>query len=134
MLNEIWRHFQMGGWMMWVIFALGFVAVAAAVRFVRQGEHQLLGFLRWMLGALAVSGAMGFGTGMILVFNYAGRVAGAPELAPEAALLKSNLILLEGTGEAMNCPVASLLFSVVIVLLVAVGLRRFPKPNASALV
>lgn len=133
MMYSVWTQFQMGGFMMYVVFACGLVAVASALRFAVRGEHQLLGFLRWMLGVLLASGALGFVTGMVRVFHFAKKQGVTPDLAPEVALLKAQLVVLEGTGEALNCVVASFLFVALLVLVIAIGHRRFPEPNPSAL-
>jgi hypothetical protein len=120
-LQQLWHAFQEGGWAMWPIFGLGLVGVGAAGRFAWRGEHQLLAFMRWLLLTLLACGAFGFSSGMIKVFHY------AAERAEDRALL-----LCEGTGEALNNISGSLLFVVVICLLVAIGQRRFPLPNPSA--
>jgi hypothetical protein len=122
-LQQLWHHFQEGGWAMWPIFGLGLVGVGAAGRFAWRGEHQLLAFVRWLLLTLLACGAFGFSSGMIKVFHYV-----AQRVAPE----NRGGILCEGTGEALNNISAGLLFVVVICLLVAIGQRRFPLPNPSA--
>jgi hypothetical protein len=82
-----------------------------------------LAFVRWLLLTLLSCGAFGFFSGMIKVFHVV-----VERVAPE----NRGLILCEGTGEALNNISASLLFVVVICLLVAIGQRRFPLPNPSA--
>ena len=119
----LWHYFQLGGWAMYPICALGLVGVAAAARFAWRGEHQLLGFLRWLALTVMSCGLFGFFAGMIAVANYV--VHRAP---PERALL----VLIEGFGEALNNVIASLLFTTLLCLFTAVGFRRFPQPNPSA--
>jgi hypothetical protein len=109
---------------MYIVFALGLVAVGAAARFALRGEHQLLGFIRWNLRALLLSGAFGFATGMIKVLHVSAR---ADDSAQAARLV------LEGTSEAANNPAAALMYSVLACIAIAIGQRRFPHPNPSAI-
>jgi hypothetical protein len=130
---SLWHSFQEGGWAMYLIFALGLPGVGAAGRFAWRGEHQLLGFLRWIALTLVASGWFGYFVGMQ-------RVLGAinsellVKFAPADQVLsdKRVYVLIEGTREALTCVSASLMFVVVIGLLGAVGHRRFPLPNPSA--
>jgi hypothetical protein len=121
-MSRLFHSFQDGGWVMYVVFALGLVAMGAALRFALRGEHQLLGFIRWNLRALLLSGAFGFATGMIKVLHFS---AGADDSA------RARLIL-EGTSEAANNPAAALMYSVLACIAIAIGQRRFPHPNPSA--
>lgn len=119
----VWEHIRMGGWAMWPIFALGLVAAGAAARFAWRGEHQLVGFVRWMVLTLIGAGALGFVTGMIRATGIiASRIPREQQLG----------VLIEATGEALNNVSAALLFAVIVCLLTAVGHRRFPLPNPSA--
>ena len=131
MLQSLWRGFQEGGWMMFVIVALGFVSMGAAIRFARRGEYQLLGFLRWMLMTQALAGALGFTTGMVLVLHSASRIAQGQQVGD---LQSVSHVLTLGTKEALSCVCTSLLFAFLVSALVALGLRRFPSPNPSSLV
>lgn len=119
----LWHSFQEGGWVMYLVFALGLVTVGTAVRFALRGEHQLLGFVRWSLRGLLLSGAFGFTTGMIKVLHAAVRT---PDLSQAARLL------IEGTSEAANNLGGALLFSILACIATAIGQRRFPQPNPSA--
>lgn len=116
-------HFKEGGWAMFLILAAGLVGLGAAGRFAWRGEHQLLGFIRWNLATLLLSGLFGFCICMMKVFAYVQGVA-----PPDQRLL----ILMEGTRESLNNPSAALMFALLVTLLTAVGLRRFPQPNPSA--
>jgi len=132
MLQHLWHGFQLGGWMMWVIFALGLPGVGAAGRFAWRGEHQLLASLRWLVGTLVASGWFGFFVGEQKVFGaILGRLG---EFAPSDQVLSDQrmAVLIEGTGEALHCVSGALLFVVVIGLLVTIGQRRFPLPNPAA--
>jgi len=117
------QHFRDGGWVMFVIFAIGLVGTGAAGRFVWRGEHQLLGFIRWNLLSVGVAGAFGFCTAMLKVFAYV-----VERSAPDQRLLD----LMQGTRESLNNPTAALMFALLVATLTAVGLRRFPQPNPSA--
>jgi hypothetical protein len=108
---------------MYVVFALGLVAVGAAVRFALRGEHQLLGFIRWNLFGLLLCGVFGFTTGMIKVLH-------ASALVDDSA--RAARLVLEGTSEAANNPAAALMYSVLACIAIAIGQRRFPQPNPSA--
>jgi len=132
MLQQLWHSFQLGGWMMWVIFGLGLTGVGAAGRFAWRGEHQLLGFLRWLVGTLLASGWFGFFIGEQLVLHAVLYRLG--EFAPPGQVLSDQrtALLIEGTGEALHCVSGALLFVVLIGLLGSVGLRRFPLPNPAA--
>src|ERR1041384_8270466 len=114
-MSGLFPSFQEGGWVMYIVFALGLVAVGTAARFALRGEHQLLGFIRWSLRALLLAGVFGFITGMIKVLHAATR---ASDLALAARLL------LEGTSEAANNPASALLFSILACIAIAIGQRR----------
>ena len=116
-------HFRDGGWVMFVIFAVGLVATGAAGRFVWRGEHQLLGFIRWTLLTLTIAGAFGFCTAMLKVLAYVETLSAPDQRA---------LVLMIGTREALNNPAAGLMFALLVTALTAIGLRRFPQPNPSA--
>jgi nitrate reductase NapE component len=120
---KLWHQFQEGGWAMYPVVALGLVAVGTAARFALRGEHQLLAFIRWTLGSLLLVGAFGFTVGMMKVLHYAQGVSDP--------LLTSRLIM-EGLAEAANNPACALMFGVISSVCIAVGQRRFPLPNPSA--
>ena len=109
--------------MMWFIFLFGLLALSAAGRFAWRGEHQLLAFVRWMCATTFASGVFGFLIGMTKVFQYVVHGAKPGERA---------VILVEGTREALQTLSAASLFVVLGCLLVAVGHRRYPLPNPSA--
>lgn len=117
------EHFREGGWVMFVIFAVGLVGTGAAGRFVWRGEHQLLCFIRWNLLTVMLAGGFGFCVGMLNVFAYV-----QSRSAPDQRLLD----LMQGLRESLNNPTAALMFALLVALLTAVGLRRFPLPNPSA--
>lgn len=121
--SSLWHYFQMGGWAMYPIFVLGLLGVAAAGRFAWRGEHQLLGFLRWLALSVIACGLFGFFAGMIACSRY---------VVYRAPADRAFLVLIEGFGEALNNVTASSMFTAVICLLAAVGFRRFPLPNPSA--
>lgn len=121
--SGLWAYFQMGGWAMYPIFALGVLGVGAAGRFAWRGEHQLLGFLRWLTLTLVACGWFGFFAGMIKVSKAVGY-----RVPPEQGFT----VLVIGFGEALNTVTGALLFTVLICLLIAIGYRRFPLPNPSA--
>jgi len=118
--------------MMWVIFALGLPGIGAAGRFAWRGEHQLLGFLRWLVLTLLASGGFGFFVGMQRVLQAS--VYWANKFAPVDQALSDQRVhvLLEGTREALTCISGALLFVVLIGLLGTLGQRRFPLPNPAA--
>ncbi|HTV21605.1 MAG TPA: hypothetical protein VMG12_23110 [Polyangiaceae bacterium] len=109
---------------MFVVFAIGLVTVGTAIRFALRGEHQLLGFVRYSLRALLLSGLFGFATGMIKVLHY------GSTLTEDYGQMAR--IVIQGTSEAANNPAAALMFSVLACIALAVGQRRFPQPNPSA--
>ena len=108
---------------MYPVFVFGLLAAGAAGRFAWRGEHQLLGFIRGAAATTLSSGAFGFTAGMMMVFN-ASRKADDP--------LQMARIVMEGTSEAANNPAAAFMFMVIVSALLAVGHRRFPMPNPSA--
>lgn len=115
---------------MWAIFAFGLMGVSAAGRFAWRGEHQLLGFIRWMAVTVISSGWFGFFIGMQRAFEYmTSRVAEATVPADLSAIERRGYILFEALKEALSCVSSGLLFLVIICLLGAIGHRRFPLPN-----
>ena len=116
---------------MYLIFALGLPGVGAAGRFAWRGEHQLAAFLRWISFTLLATGAFGFFIGWQKMLQA--MVSGVDWAAPRAVLGdRPLLLLLVGTREALMCVSGALMFVVLIGLLGAVGHRRFPLPNPSA--
>ena len=109
--------------MMYPVFALGLLAVGTSGRFALRGEHQLLGFLHWLLGALLAAGAFGF------IFQMMRVLTATQE--PDDWLLMTRMVM-EGTTEASNVPAAALMFATFSCLLIAAGHRRFPLPNPGA--
>ena|SRR5688572_4924223 len=122
-MTKLWHLFLEGGWMMYPVFALGLFAVTTGGRFAWRGEHQLLGFLRWLLGALLASGSLGFTIGLMKTLNASQRPPDPQQMAR---------IVMEGFTEAANVPALALMFTICTCLLVATGHRRFPLPNPSA--
>jgi hypothetical protein len=123
LLGRLWFAFQEGGWMMWLIFLFGLLAVTAAGRFALRGERQFLSFIHWMSATTLAAGVFGFAIGMSLVFSY---------VVYKARPDDRWLILVDGMREALQNVNAALLFTVLVYLLVAVGHRRYPLPNPSA--
>jgi len=109
---------------MYLVFALGLIAVGAAARFALRGEHQLLAFIRWTLAALLLTGAFGFTVGMMMTLHAA--------QGPSDPLNAARIVM-EGTTESSNNLSASLMFAIFTCICSAVGHRRFPQPNPSAL-
>ena len=123
------KVFQDGGWVMYLIFAFGLTGVGAAGRFAWRGEHQLVGFIRWLAVTVLGSGAFGFFVGAQMFLRAA---AGSAPPEDATALWHSGWLLLVGTREALSCVSGALMFFVIISLLTAVGFRRFPLPNPGA--
>ncbi len=117
-------HFQEAGFTIFFIVAFGLAAVGAALRFAWRGEHQLLGFIRWSGISVVISGWFGFFIGMLNVLAYVVHQAPPGE--------QRWLVALDGLREALNNPTAALLLAGVTAVLTAVGHRRFPLPNPSA--
>lgn len=122
-MQVLWHSFMDGGWAMYPVFGLGLIVVGVAGRFALRGEHQLLAFIRWMLASLLATGAFGFIIGMMRALHFA---QGRPDL--DSALR----LIMEGLAEAANNLSGALLFTIVACVCVAVGQRRFPQPNPSA--
>jgi hypothetical protein len=122
-MTKLWHHFQEGGWVMYPIFAFGLIAVGAAARFALRGEHQLLAFVRWTTATLLLTGLFGFTVGMMTALHATERTTD-PEFMAR--------IVLTGSAEAANLPASALMFSIIASLCVAIGQRRFPLPNPSA--
>jgi hypothetical protein len=123
------KAFQDGGWVMYLVFAFGLTGVGAAGRFAWRGEHQLVGFIRWLAVTVLGTGAFGFSVGAQMFLRAA---AGAAPPEDAAALWQRAWILLVGTREALSCVAGALMFFVIITLLTAVGFRRYPLPNPGA--
>jgi hypothetical protein len=114
---------------MYLVFAFGLTAVGAAGRFAWRGEHQLVGFIRWLSVTLLASGVFGFFVGAQMFLRAAAGVA-PPE--DSAAWWQRGWILLVGTREALSCVTGALMFFVIVSLLTAIGFRRYPLPNPGA--
>lgn len=130
----LWHSFQEGGWAMWLIFAFGLTAVGAAGRFAWRGEHQLTAFLRWMVALLLACGWFGFFVGsqrMLAAITHLMSKAHASSADVPADDMPLYILMI-GTREALTCVSSSLMFIVVVCLLTAIGYRRFPLPNPSA--
>lgn len=119
----LWHAFREGGWAMYWVFAFGVTAFGAAGRFAWRGEHQLLGFISWTLRALGAAGVFGFVVGMMRALQFA--------LQQKEPLFAARVVF-EGLREAANNLAAALMFTVFTCALVAVGQRRYPLPNPSA--
>jgi hypothetical protein len=113
---------------MWPILVFGILAIIGASRFAWRGEHDLTAFIRWMLATTASSALLGFSLGMHAVFNFLRR----EEPAEVAQVADWRVrILFEGTKEASNCLSLGLIMITFTCLLLAVGYRRFPAPEAA---
>jgi hypothetical protein len=89
--------------------------------------------LRWLTFTLVATGWFGYFVGTQRMLHFINSPALA-KFVPADELLSDQRVrvLIEGTGEALTCVSASLMFVVVIGLLGAVGHRRFPLPNPGA--
>ena len=105
------------------VFVLGLVAVGAAGRFAWRGEHQLLAFIQWTLRALLMGGGFGFTVGMMLTLHASQQPNDPVQMAR---------VVMEGSTESANNLAAALMFGIFTCILVAVGQRRHPLPNPSA--
>jgi hypothetical protein len=125
-MDRLWQNWQDGGWGMWPILVFGVLSVIGAARFAWRGEHDLTGFVRWMLVTTGSSALLGFSAGMHAVFNYLRR----EEPAEVAKVADWRIrILFEGTKEASNCLSFGLLLITLSCLLLAIGFRRYPAPQ-----
>jgi len=122
-MSKLYHLFLEGGWVMYPVFALGFINVGAAARFAWRGEHQLLSFIQWTLRSLLTAGGFGFVVGMMRTLHFAQQPDDPQQMAR---------IVMEGTTESSNNIGAALMFTFFASVLVAVGQRRFPLPNPSA--
>lgn len=69
MIDGISRAFHEGGWGMWPTTFMGLVLVALAVRYMRNPDRKRLPLLRHMNVLVALSGTLGFFTGVIKTFT-----------------------------------------------------------------
>jgi hypothetical protein len=119
---------------MYLIFACGLLGVGAAGRFAWRGEHQLVGFIRWITATVLACGAFGFFFGVQRMLSFATERLAAAPFWQELPLPERRIyLLIEGTREALSCVSGALMFTIVICLLAAIGHRRFPLPNPAAL-
>jgi hypothetical protein len=121
---DVLQSFREGGWVMFLIFALGLPGVGGGLRFVWKGEHQLVAFLRYNTGAVLLASWFGFVVGGMHVLWY------LTERATEGERVTTALV---GLREASNNLSAGFLFALLTWMLLAIGHRRFPVPNPSAL-
>ena len=127
-MDRLWQNWQDGGWGMWPILVFGVLAIIAAARFAWRGEHDLTAFVRWMLATTGSSALLGFSSAMHAVFNFLRK----EEPAEVAHVADWRIrILFEGTKEASNCLSLGLVLITLSCLLLAIGYRRFPAPEAA---
>lgn len=131
-MGQLWRSFQEGGWAMWGVFAFGLTAVGTAGRFAWRGEHQLLAFVRWLTLTLLAAGGFGFVVGMQRALMFVSERLPRAELSEVEYAERRSALLLVALQEASNNVSGALMFAVLVCLLVAVGHRRYPLPNPSA--
>jgi hypothetical protein len=132
-MDGLWANWQDGGWGMWPVLVFGLLTIVGAARFAWRGEHGLTGFLRWMSVTTLSSGVLGFCAGMHKVLGAA--VGHDPRFEPPKDAVELAefriAILLEGTKEASNCITFALILLTLACLLLAIGYRRFPAPEAA---
>ena len=131
-MERIWENWQDGGWGMWPILMFGLLALVGAARVAWRGEHALTPFVRWMSLTTASSALFGFLTGMHKVFDAA--IGHDPRFEPPTAPAELAdfrfKILFEGTKEASNTLAFAMIWLTLTFLLLAIGHRRFPTPDA----
>jgi hypothetical protein len=131
-MDGLWENWQDGGWGMWPILVFGLLALVGSARFAWRGDHVLTGFIRWMALTTASSALLGFLAGMHKVLHVA--TGNHPRLMPpkEMELAEFRVrVLLEGTKEASSCLIFGLILLTLVCLLLAIGYRRFPAPEAA---
>jgi hypothetical protein len=132
-MGGMWDNWRDGGWGMWPILAFGILAILGAARFAWRGEHGLTGFVRWMALTTASSAVLGFCIGMHKVLDVA--IGHDPRFEPPTSPVELTdfrfRILFEGTKEASNCLSFGLILLTLTCLLLAIGYRRFPTPEAA---
>jgi hypothetical protein len=69
MLETISGAYHQGGWGMYPTTFMGLVLLAAAVRYARNPNRQRLFFARHLSALVALSGTLGFITGVIKTFT-----------------------------------------------------------------
>jgi hypothetical protein len=116
---------------MWLILVFGLLTIVAAARFAWRGEHGLMGFVRWMALTTASGAVLGFTSGMHAVFNAIVGHDSRIEYPSDVNTDWRIRILFEGTKEASNCLSFGLILLTLAFLLVAIGYRRFPLPEAA---
>jgi hypothetical protein len=132
-MNDLWEGWQDGGWGMWPILVFGALTLVGAARFAWRGEHALTGFVRWMALTTASSSVLGFLAGWRKVMYVAAGNHPRFPIPNETAEIPDFRvrILLEGGKEASGCLIFGLILLTLACLLLAIGYRRFPVPEAA---
>ena len=127
-MDRLLANWNDGGWGMWPILVFGVLTLLTAARFTWRGEHNLTPFIRWMLATTAMASVLGFTTGMQAVCNFLRqKQTSIAELEGEDWRIRA---LFEGTKEASNCLSFGMILITLTCLLLAIGHRRFPAPEA----
>ncbi|MBI2378039.1 MAG: hypothetical protein HYV07_28820 [Deltaproteobacteria bacterium] len=112
------EFFQAGGAPMFVLLALGVVALVAAGRFAHRPSREALGPIDALRRALIYASIAGLASDLMAVFT---QVPAHPEWSKSPEL---HLIVMQGLGESMSPVVFGFTILNVMYVLVAVGERR----------
>jgi hypothetical protein len=115
--------FQEGGFAMWFILGLGFIALATAFWYALRPDDKHLGFLTWMSRAILFTS---FG-GVMLDFSTVAHHVAAMEIDAD----QRWRIVLQGFGESMAPGVMGFAFLAIVAVLTAVGKRKLDSARAA---
>jgi hypothetical protein len=110
--------FKAGGFIMFVLVAVGLPLLAVAARFARNADPQRLSLIRALTSALAFAAIAGIASDVMAVCHY---VARTPD-----ALARPLPILLTGLAESLTPAILAGAIASIAWILVGVGVRRMP--------
>jgi hypothetical protein len=115
------EFFLAGGWIMFVLLAIGVPQIVVAARFAREASPHRLALIRALTAALVFAAIAGTASDLMAVATH---VADNPEW------LKEPLpVLLQGFGECMTPAILAGSLASIAWILVAFGVRRMPRDS-----
>ena len=113
--------FREGGWSMFMILLLGFVALATAAFYAARPDARHEGFLKWMSRAVLWSILAGMCSDMATVFHATNAI--------EDTSLRTQITMV-GAAESLSPGIMGFVLLALVAMLTAVGRRRLDARKA----